>query len=59
MNQGNRDTSYTVDERLKFKVCDANEFGKIKPSPDMIYVKYNTQISKDKQIPIWLLGFLY
>lgn len=59
VNQGNRDTSYTVDERLKFKVCDANEFGKIKPSPDMIYVKYNTEISKDKQIPIWLLGFLY
>jgi hypothetical protein len=27
--------------------------------PDTIYARYNTEIGKGNQIPLWLLGFLY
>ena len=26
---------------------------------DTIYARYNSEIGKDNQIPLWLLGFLY
>ena len=59
VNQGSRDSLYMVDERLKFRVCDAEASGKTRNSPDTIYARYNTEIGKDNQIPLWLLGFLY
>ncbi|OYP40602.1 ATP-binding protein [Prevotella sp. P5-50] len=59
INQGSRDSLYIVDERLKFRVCDAEASGKTRNSPDTIYARYNTEIGKDNQIPLWLLGFLY
>lgn len=59
VNQGSRDSLYIVDERLKFRVCDAEASGKTRNSPDTIYAHYNTEIGKDNQIPLWLLGFLY
>lgn len=59
VNQGSRDSIYMVDERLKFRVCDAEASGKTRNSPDTIYARYNTEIGKDNQIPLWLLGFLY
>ena len=58
VNQGGRDTYYTVDGRMKFKVCDANST-KMRCSPDTIYARYNTEVGKGNQIPLWLLGFLY
>ena len=59
VNQGSRDSLYMVDERLKFRVCDAEASGKTRNSPDTIYARYNTEIGKDNQIPLWLFGFLY
>ncbi|MBQ8158575.1 MAG: AAA family ATPase [Prevotella sp.] len=59
INQSGRDAFYLVDEKLKFRVCDANAHGKMRYSPDVIYARYNTEIGKDNQIPLWLLGFLY
>ena len=59
VNQGSRDSLYMVDERLKFRVCDAEASGKTRNSPDTIYARYNTEIGKDNQIPLWRLGFLY
>lgn len=59
VNQGSRDSLYIVDELLKFRVCDAEASGKTRNSPDTIYARYNTEIGKDNQIPLWLLGFLY
>jgi len=59
VNQGSRDSLYIVDERLKFRVCDAEASGKTRNSPDTIYARYNAEIGKDNQIPLWLLGFLY
>jgi hypothetical protein len=59
VNQGNKDGYYYVDENRKFRICDAHNTGKIRMNADTIYARYNTEIGKDNQIPLWLLGFLY
>ena len=59
VNQGSHDLYYLVDGKQKFRVCDADAHNKIRYSPDTIYARYNTEIGKDNQIPLWLLGFLY
>ena len=59
VNQGSKESYYIVDDTLKFRICDANARGKIRMSPDTIYARYNTEIGKGNQIPLWLLGFLY
>jgi predicted AAA+ superfamily ATPase len=59
VNQSSRDQFYTVDGKLKFRVCDANIPHKIRYAPDVVYARYNTEIGKENQIPLWLLGFLY
>ena len=59
VNQQSRDQYYIVDEHLKFRICDAAAHNKIRYVPDTTYARYNTEIGKDNQIPLWLLGFLY
>ena len=59
VNQGTRDTFYLVDGHQKFRICDAESHSKMRYTPDTIYARYNTEIGKDNQIPLWLLGFLY
>ena len=59
VNQGNHDMYYTVDGSMKFKICDATTLSKNKISSDTIYARYNTEVGKGNQIPLWLLGFLY
>jgi hypothetical protein len=59
VNTGNRDCSFIVDEKLKFKIQDAKAPGKMRQLPDVIYARYNTEIGTGNQIPLWLLGFLY
>ena len=59
VNQNGRDSYYLVDGRLKFRVCDAEAHNKIRYVPDTIYARYNTEIGKGNQIPLWLFGFLY
>ena len=59
VNQGGRDQAYIVDGKLKFRICNAEAHHKIRFSQDTIYARYNTEIGKDNQIPLWLLGFLY
>ena len=59
VNQSGRDNFYLVDERQKFRICDANVRNKIRYAPDTIYARYNTEVGKDNQIPLWLFGFLY
>ena len=59
VNQGSKEQSYVVDGRLKFRICDAASSHKVRYNPDMIYVRYNTEIGKDNRMPLWLLGFLY
>ena len=59
INTGLRDCNFIVDEKLKFRIVDAKAPGKMRISPDVIYARYNTEIGKANQIPLWLLGFLY
>ena len=59
VNQSARDNFYVVDERLKFRICDANVRNKVRYMPDIVYARYNTEIGKENQIPLWLFGFLY
>lgn len=59
VNQGSRETYYTVDGKLKFKICNASNNGKTRCTPDMIYARYNTEVGHGNQIPLWLFGFLY
>ncbi|MBQ9656527.1 MAG: ATP-binding protein [Prevotella sp.] len=59
VNQNSHDNYYTVDGRLKFRVCDADSYNKIRYAQDVIYARYNTEIGRANQIPLWLLGFLY
>jgi len=59
VNQSGKDNCYTVDEKKKFRVCDATHSGKIRMNNDTIYARYNTEVGKGNQIPLWLFGFLY
>ena len=59
VNQAAHDTTYQVDGTLKFHICDAAKTCKMKLRPDTIYARYNTEVGKGNQIPLWLLGFLY
>jgi uncharacterized protein len=59
VNQSVHETNYIIDEKLKFKICDAESATKIKINSDIIYARYNTEVGKANQIPLWLFGFLY
>ena len=59
VSQQGRDQFYTIDGHQKFRICDALAHNKIRYTPDTIYARYNTEIGKDNQIPLWLFGFLY
>ncbi|MBF1628913.1 ATP-binding protein [Prevotella sp.] len=58
INEGGKQGSYIVNQKHKVKICDA-ENNKIRFSNDTIYAKYNTEVGKDNQVPLWLMGFLY
>lgn len=59
VNQGSKDNFYVVDGKRKFKICDANSSGKTRTNQDVIYARYNTEVGKGNQIPLWLFGFLF
>ena len=56
VNQANKDHFYIVDGEKHFRICGEQ---KIRFSPDTIYARYNTEVGKENQIPLWLFGFLY
>lgn len=58
INEGGKQGTYIVYQKHKVKICDA-ENNKIRFSNDTIYAKYNTEVGKDNQVPLWLMGFLY
>ena len=58
INEGGKQGTYIVNQKHKFKVCDA-ENNKIRFSNDTIYAKYNSEVGKGNQVPLWLMGFLY
>lgn len=58
INEGGKQGTYIVNQKHKVKICDAKN-NKIRFSNDTIYAKYNTEVGKDNQVPLWLMGFLY
>ena len=58
VNEGHKQGTYIINQKEKFKVCD---IGKTKKrfSTDTTYTIYNTEVGKDNQVPLWLIGFLY
>ena len=59
VNDGGKHNYYVVDGTKRFRICDADAKSKIRLNADTIYARYNSEIGKDNQIPLWLLGFLY
>ena len=59
VNQGNKEQFYIVDEKRKFRICDARGTNKVRYNNDTIYARYNTEVGKGNKIPLWLFGFLY
>ena len=59
VNQGAKDDFYIVDDKLKFKICNALDLERKKFRQDTIYARFNTEVGRGNQIPLWLLGFLY
>lgn len=59
VNQANKDSCYIVDGDRQFCICDATQSSRLRMNGDTIYARYNTEIGKGNQIPLWLLGFLY
>ena len=49
---------YVVDGDKQICVCDKNSKKRIK-AENVYYARYNTEISRDGDIPIWMFGFLY
>lgn len=59
VNQSSKEQVYHIDDNLKFRVCDASNDSRIRYKSNIIYARYNTEIGKENQIPLWLFGFLY
>lgn len=59
VNQGGKDNYFIIDGKKKFRIYDAGNYKRNRISPDTIYARYNTEIGKGNQIPLWLIGFLY
>ena len=59
VNQASHDNAYLVDGHLRFIVSDALHSPSRQPQPGTICFRYNTEVGKDNQLPLWLLGFLY
>lgn len=49
---------FMIDGDKQICVCDKNAKKRIK-AENVYYARYNTEISRDGDIPIWMFGFLY
>ncbi len=58
VNEGNKQGTYIINQKEKCKVCDTGKT-KRRFSTDTTYTIYNTEVGKDNQVPLWLIGFLY
>ena len=57
VNRGDKNCSLIIDEALPFKICP--EGTKPKNNPNVIYAIHKAEIGRERQIPLWLFGFLY
>lgn len=57
VNQGNRQISYIIDEKMPFKICLKEQIHK--NNTNITYAVHQLEIGHNNQIPLWLFGFLY
>ena len=48
---------YQINGKTDICVCDRTK--RLRTSPDTIYARYNTEVGRGNEIPLWLFGFLY
>ncbi|MFC2762182.1 MAG: ATP-binding protein [Prevotella denticola] len=58
VNDGGKQGTYIINEKEKFKVYDAAK-PKMRFNSDTTYAIYNAEVGKGRQVPLWLMGFLY
>mgnify|MGYP003461349025 CR=1 FL=1 len=59
VNVGQKGGYYIIDDRYKFRICDASNRKVRYNNNDIIYARYHTEIGKENKIPLWLFGFIY
>ena len=57
VHRGKRDGVYRVDGLKDICVCDKRR--RIKTDESLYYARYNAEVGRGREIPIWLFGFLY
>ncbi len=57
VNKERKNGFYKVNNSTEFCVCD--RIRRIKSNPETIYARYNVEVTRDNEMPLWLLGFLY
>ena len=57
LNKGEKGTSFLVDEKLHFRICTEGQ--RPKCNPNVYYAQHKIEVGHEKQIPLWLFGFLY
>ena len=57
VNKRRRTGLFRIDNTTNVCVCDRSR--RVRTTADTIYVKYNTDVGRDNDIPLWLFGFLY
>ena len=49
--------TFTIDGTTEICVCDKSR--RARQAPGLYYAKYNTEVGRGNEIPIWLFGFMY
>lgn len=57
VNKARRNGLFRIDNTTTICVCDKSR--RIRTIADTIYAKYNTNVGHEREIPLWLFGFLY
>ena len=57
VNKGRRLGMFRINNTTNICVCDKSR--RVRTTADTIYAKYNTDVGRDHEIPLWLFGFLY
>ncbi len=57
VNKGQRTGMFRINGNTNICVCDRSR--RIRSTSDTIYAKYNTDVGRENEIPLWLFGFLY
>ena len=57
VKKGRRKGFFNINEGTHICVCDRPRH--VRQGEDIIYAKYNIELGREQEIPLWLFGFLY